>query len=113
MKSAAVILLLGVFVCGVVCDPIANDGKQQTAETEYYPGPVSWLYAQGSSGSSSLTEKPNLQSMYLCVGQAVQSTSQGPAEVQLSAQSTTAVGLIARQACMSWQLPRVGEPSYY
>jgi hypothetical protein len=44
MKSAALILLLGVFVCGVVSDPVANDDTPQTAEAEYYPGPVSWPF---------------------------------------------------------------------
>lgn len=64
--KAAVILLLGVFVCVVVCDPVANDDKQQTAETEYYPGPVSWLYAQGSSTSFVAIKKVSMRYLSSC-----------------------------------------------
>jgi hypothetical protein len=49
MKAATVGLLLGVFACCVVCEPVPNDDIKQTAEAEYYPGPVSPPYAQGRS----------------------------------------------------------------
>lgn len=39
MKTAAIIVLLGAFVCGVVCDAVAEEGKQQTAEAQHHPNP--------------------------------------------------------------------------